>query len=1024
MTVCRLRTIGKRHLLRLRLTAIISFLPGLCLCLSSVPAYALFISSFPEADIIVADGETVYTVAASATHPFGYSQIENVRILFNYSQSNRNPAKGRGYLAWGRADGNITQYGGNWALMNATGGGRWGYMVDSWGGTEFITPLACTVSYTGNASAGEGTVTVAWQFKARPVWANNPLVNSIDAWAEGGGNTTGWHQNPMETLVVSGTCHEALPAPGAPSLSNPTFNSIDIQIHPEDPDDLLYLIKVEPADDQRAYVQPDGLIAPVPVWLSKQDWQHKKVQNLRSETLYTFVARAAKADGSSCPSPYGPPATATTLRQIVHIDLSIPPRPVSKGILGQASNVTSNPSGNTGNAQKWSIARKSSIRGPAGGLDADMYNWKNMSGSWVGHTGSPGENVLTTLQWLKLARDYESEPVITVNARGIGPLASSGTCRFVYSDTSDATLTSLAADMVRYVNHILPTYRQGDTLPPADQAILDSIDWQGRPKLLAPGEPATPRVVYWEIGNEPELGLPYCNDSGSPVVAQSPQEYARVYRIISQAMLAVDPAIRIGPCITHVAPGNTHPWLDAVLTDHQLPVNFIAYHPYGPLYYAAMTFGDSPASAERGLRDIRRFLNRDYQGVIERITAAGRNRNHIELLATEWNVSHWRWIGAPQIRRQSHALGVAETLLTFAEQGIRHAHFWMFPSVPDGHTETPGYKMFKKAQELWGDWFIASQEDGHNFRIYTTWKSITNEHVYWILNFSESFDKTVEFSVPNIGTVSRVTKHQLANVNGITSLFDSNNPTQANSHIIDWSVTDITSEVNTRSFEMTFPKATVTALVFRQPFLRDLPVNTPLVSSGLVVSAVHPGDGYMYVQPEDRSFGIRVLGNVSGFTPGDRVSITGVMRERMMQNLPVERQINASSISLLGNGLPPKPLYLTGNRVGGGPFAGLVGVRDGQGINNIGLLVTISGRVTHILGTYINVDDGSGVQDLQGRKGVFVRLPSAAGIAIGDTVRVTGVIEGSIPLNWTVSRRFIRARTSADVEILARLGGW
>lgn len=992
--------------------------------LLSLPVSALFISSFPETqELIVADGETVYTVTFSATHPFGYSQIENMRVLFNYSQSNQNPVNGRGYMAWGKTDATITQYGGQWTLQDVPGGSRWGYMTNSWGGTEYMTPQSCSVYFSGSSSGGEGTVTVSWQFLAKPQWAGNPLVNSVDAWAEGGGNTTGWQQNPSETLVVASSCQNTPPDPRPPLLSNAGSNSIDIAIHPNDPDDSLYLITVAPSDDQRAYVQPDGTITLVPAWQTKQAWQGTRIQNLRSETTYSFRVRAVAPPANSCPSSFGAPASGLTLRQRVTVDLSLISGSMSKGTLGQATNVTSNPSSNLGTAQKWSMLRDSSVRGPAGGLDADMYNWKDMSGSWVGHTGVPGPNELTTLQWLRLARDYQSQPVITVNSRGVGPLNASGNCRFYYSDTSDETLIKLAADWVRYVNHILPNYRQGDILPVEDQAILDSLNWQGRPKLLSQGEAPTPRVDYWEIGNEPELGLPYCNNSGSPVVAHSPQEYARLYNVISQAMLGVDQNIKIGPCITHVAPGATHPWLDAVLVDHNLPVHFIAYHPYGPLYYSAMTHGDSPSSAERGLRDVRRFLKRDFDGATERVLASGRNKNNIEFLATEWNVSHWRWINSVQIRRQSHALGVAETLLTFAQQGIRHAHFWMFPSISDG-TETPGFKMFQKAHELWGDWFIGSYDDGHNLRIYSTWNSATQEHVLWVLNFSESFDKTADILIPNIGTISSVTRHTLANVNGPTSLFDSNDPPYSKPPVIDWSTKDITSQFDSLNVTLNFPKATVTALVFKQPFLRDTPINTPVNASGFVVSAVYPSEGYMYVQPEARSFGVRVQGSVMGFVPGDRVAVSGVMSERMMQNLPVERQISSGKLKLLGSGEPPQPLFMAGNRVGGGPFAGTVGVLDGVGINNVGLLVTIVGEVTNILGSYINLDDGSGVRDLLGRRGVFVRLPSSAGIARGDIVKVTGVIEGSIPLNWTVSRRFIRARTNADIEVLAKAGSW
>ncbi len=990
------------------------------------PAGAQDISSFPSVDAgtIVADGTTVYTVTMSATHAFGYNVIENVRVLFNHSQANFDPSKGRGYMAWGKDDATITKYGGNWVLADAAGGGRWGYMSGSWGGEpgQYITPLSCSVTYSGNASGGSGSVTVSWTFRASPAWAGNPLVNSADAWVEGGGNTTGWRQNPEELIVVGAPCQSPAGPPRPLQITDPGYDTLKISISPDDPDDRLYLIRVQPSTHFRAYVQADGSIAPVPVWQTKQQWHQTTVRGLWSETEFTFTARAVPQDGSLCPSAYGAPASALTLRQQVVLDLTPPGRRMSRDLLGQATNVTINPAFGAGNARAWELTHRSSVRGPAGGLDADMYNWKDMSGNWVGHTGTPGAVDLTTLAWLRLARDYEADPVITVNCRGIGPLSASGGCRFYYTDTSDETLVRLAADWVRYVNHILPNYREGDTLPPADQAILDSITWYGRPKLLAPGEPPTPRVTYWEIGNEPELGLPYCTQ-GVPIVWQQPAEYARIYKKIAQAMLSVDPNIKVGPCITTVAAGSTNAWLDAVLADPECPVHFIAYHPYGPLYAYARVYGDTPATAERALRDVRSRMELFYNGARERILAAGRNPAQIELLATEWNVSDWRWLGYPQIRRQAHALGTAENLLIFAEQGIRSAHFWIVPTPGDG-TPIPGFKLYQKAHELWGDHFLSKFGDGYNFRGYVTWRSTTAEYIVWVLNFSEDRDKTAEISVPALGTVKKVTMHRLANVNGPTSLFDRNDPPPGAPVNIDWQVSDITDELDARSFTMTFPKATITVLVF-QAHPRDLPLQTPVTLPEMVVTAAYPSDGYFYAQATDRSFGIRVQGGASGLSIGDRVSISGTVSERRVGNVPAERQITSPKVTKLGTGPEAVPLVMSCRSVGGGPFAGMRGVRGGAGLNNIGLLVTITGQVKHVIGSYINVDDGSNVPDFQGRTGVLVSLPSGvSGIGVGDIVKVTGVIEGSVPLNWTENRRFIRARRGSDVHVLVKSGNW
>jgi hypothetical protein len=187
-----------------------------------------------------------------------------------------------------------------------------------------------------------------------------------------------------------------------------------------------------------------------------------------------------------------------------------------------------------------------------------------------------------------------------------------------------------------------------------------------------------------------------------------------------------------------------------------------------------------------------------------------------------------------------------------------------------------------------------------------------------------------------------------------------------------------------------------------------------------VVTAVFSSDGCIYIEDPDRTSGIRVATNQSGFAIGDRVNVTGTISTRVLSGYPSERQVSATSITKVSSGTPLKPLAMSCKAVGGATVGLLPGVKDGVGTNNMGLLVRIFGRVTKIVSSYIFVDDGSNVENVSGsgpEVGVMVRCATTPTFPVGSVVAVTGIIEGSIPTGWTVNRRYIRARDASDIVV-------
>jgi len=203
--------------------------------------------------------------------------------------------------------------------------------------------------------------------------------------------------------------------------------------------------------------------------------------------------------------------------------------------------------------------------------------------------------------------------------------------------------------------------------------------------------------------------------------------------------------------------------------------------------------------------------------------------------------------------------------------------------------------------------------------------------------------------------------------------------------------------------------------------VRLLPDGTRVDLTGRVVTAVFPSDGAIYVQDPDRSSGIRVIAPTAGLAIGHVVNVSGVMDSRVISGVKCERQIAQATVTVTGTSPGARPLRIRGLAAGGGsapPY--LLGVNDGYGVNTIGLLVAISGRVTAKVSNLLFVDDGSGVRDASGRTGVMVRCPDTAIPAnVGDLISAVGVMEGSVPTGWTTNRRLVRLRSYADLSILA-----
>ena len=171
-----------------------------------------------------------------------------------------------------------------------------------------------------------------------------------------------------------------------------------------------------------------------------------------------------------------------------------------------------------------------------------------------------------------------------------------------------------------------------------------------------------------------------------------------------------------------------------------------------------------------------------------------------------------------------------------------------------------------------------------------------------------------------------------------------------------------------------------------------LPDNTTVGLSGKVVTAVFADCFYM--QEQMRSSGIRVawLEPPAGLGFGKEVEVGG-----RIETVGGERQITAMECKI-GAVLQPRSMLMVNRGIGGANWhydavtgAGQRGTAGSNDLNNIGLLITTTGRVTHVSGSDFWIDDGAGLTDAFGHIGIKISAPGLAIPVRGQYVKVTGI---------------------------------
>ncbi len=169
-------------------------------------------------------------------------------------------------------------------------------------------------------------------------------------------------------------------------------------------------------------------------------------------------------------------------------------------------------------------------------------------------------------------------------------------------------------------------------------------------------------------------------------------------------------------------------------------------------------------------------------------------------------------------------------------------------------------------------------------------------------------------------------------------------------------------------------------------------------------------DGSYYIEEPGRMCGIKVVpsSGLPAVTAGDRITLTGAIGT----DSNGEQCINATAITSQESGLEIGALGMSNKAL-----------RPGVGLDTTGLLVRTFGEITYLApdGSYVYVDDGTGLQDGTGHKGVRVVLnglayPISNELIPGQFVKVTGI--AGLAKDGSLTVRAIRPRANSDLPNL------
>lgn len=187
------------------------------------------------------------------------------------------------------------------------------------------------------------------------------------------------------------------------------------------------------------------------------------------------------------------------------------------------------------------------------------------------------------------------------------------------------------------------------------------------------------------------------------------------------------------------------------------------------------------------------------------------------------------------------------------------------------------------------------------------------------------------------------------------------------------------------------------------------PDEVELLLTHVIVTAIFPD--VSYIEDADRAAGIGIVGLPPEIKENDELTVTGELHTNDMV-----RTWQAEECTVTGS-YPLKPVYVSNRYLGGAGTALRPGPKNGLGANNVGLLVTSSGKVTEMGDGYVRIDDGSIACSDSGEcqvKAQVAGLPPT--LKVGSYVLATGI--SSLEKVGDDFRRLLLTRRQSDLVVV------
>jgi hypothetical protein len=186
---------------------------------------------------------------------------------------------------------------------------------------------------------------------------------------------------------------------------------------------------------------------------------------------------------------------------------------------------------------------------------------------------------------------------------------------------------------------------------------------------------------------------------------------------------------------------------------------------------------------------------------------------------------------------------------------------------------------------------------------------------------------------------------------------------------------------------------------------------TELLLIGKVVTAgTDVLAGRFYIEEMDRSGGLKIVSS-EACQEGSLVNVFG-----RLAVVDGERALTDTQVYVFPAGAAvPAPLHIVGKAVGGRSLNQFTpGVAGSSGTYNLGLLISVSGRVTATGTGCFWLDDGSGREAEGGRTGL--KVESAVPVSVGQMLKVTGISAAYV--DGSTVRSVVLTRKAQDVAVL------